>query len=391
MRISETRAVFENELREIVRDRRSLLAGLFYGVWGPLVMGVALMGLARSDADAPVRVALAALSPAPALTAFLDSRNVEIELLPGTPAELIRRRAVPVVLEIGSGYEAAVAESRPADVALYFDGAWSTSARQAARVRTMLSEFGQVVHDARLVGRGVSPQSVRPLTVISRDFSTSAGRAAAVLGTLPIFVLLSVFIGGMSVAADVMAGERERGSLESLLVHAVPRSAIVIGKWAAITAVTVTTLAVTLGVARAVLAHPRVQALDLPIGLSASEALAIAATLLPLAMAVAAIQLLVALRTNSYKEAQTQLTYLMFVPMVPGFVLALGAVETAVWMRVTPIVGQHVFIAELLRGQLPTSGAWVALSVSTLVAGAAALALTTWFLGRESVLRRQSA
>jgi hypothetical protein len=81
----------------------------------------------------------------------------------------------------------------------------------------------------------------------------------------------------------------------------------------------------------------------------------------------------------------------MFVPMVPGFVLALGAVETAVWMRVTPIVGQHVFIAELLRGQLPTSGAWVALSVSTLVAGAAALALTTWFLGRESVLRRQSA
>ena len=390
MTIGQARAVFAKELREILRDRRSLFAGLFYGVWGPLVMGLALMALARTNVDEPIRIAMVGMSRAPALTAFLDSRGVAIEPLTGAPGDVIRRRAAPVVLDIEEGYERAVVESRPARVAILFDGAWSASTRQAARLRTMLTEFAQGVHDARLVARGVSPVSVRPLTIVNRDFSTAAGRAAAALGTLPIFLLLSVFIGGMSVAADVMAGERERGSLESLLVHAAPRSAIVIGKWAAVTVVTLATAAVTIGLASVVLAHPRVQGMDLPIGLSASEALAIAAMLLPLAMAAVAVQLLVALRTASYKEAQTQLTYLMFVPMIPGFVLAFGAVETAGWMRVTPMIGQHLFIADLIRGQLPAGGASIILLLTTLVTGAAALALTTWLLGRESVLRRQA-
>jgi sodium transport system permease protein len=390
VRIDETRAVFAKELREILRDRRSLFAGLFYGVWGPLVMGLALMALARTDADEPFRIAVAGGDRAPALTAFLDSRGVTVEPLAEAHGDMVRRRVTQVVLDIEEGYERAVAESRPARVAILFDGAWSASARRAARVRALLTEFAQGAHDARLVARGVSPLSVRPLTLVNRDFSTAAGRAAAALGTLPIFLILSVFIGGMSVAADVMAGERERGSLESLLVHAVPRTALVIGKWAAVTPVTVATAGVTLGVARMVLAHPRVQGMDLPIGLPASEAVAIAATLLPLAMAVVAVQLLVALRTSSYKEAQAQLTFLMFMPMVPGFVLAFGAVETADWMRVTPMIGQHLFIADLLRGQLPAMGTSVVLAAATLVMGGAALALTTFLLGRESVLRRQA-
>jgi sodium transport system permease protein len=376
-------------MREILRDRRSLLSGLLYGVWGPLVMGLALSALARDRADEQVRIAAAGLDQAPALTAFLDAQGVRIEPLSADVRAVLRTRRVPVVLVVEAGYERDLAASRPAKLTLAFDGAWTTSTRQGGRLRAMLSEFAQRGHDARLVLRGVAPTAVRPLRVVERDYSTAAGRAATVLGTLPMFLLLSAFIGGMSVAADVMAGERERGSLEALLVHPVSRRAVVIGKWAAVCAVTLATLAVTIVVASGVLTHPRVQSMDLPIGLTGAEAWAIAVALMPLALAASAVQLLVALRTLSYKEAQTQLSYLMFVPMVPGFLFAFGALDVAPWMTMTPILGQHLVIADILRGEAVPYAASGRLALLTLGVTVAALASCAWLLGRESVLGRQ--
>ena len=113
-----------------------------------------------------------------------------------------------------------------------------------------------------------APAAISALDIAERDLSTAASRAAAVLGTLPIFVLLAAFIGGMSVAADLTAGERERGSLEALLMNPVPRLALVGGKWAATSLVAIATITVTLAVSHAVLRHPRIQAIDLPVGLS---------------------------------------------------------------------------------------------------------------------------
>ncbi len=382
-------AVAGADLREVLRDRRSLLAGLFYGVWGPLVMGLAVTALARDTADGPVRLAAVGLDRAPALAAFLEARGVVLERLPGHARAAIRARLVPVVLTVDADYDRDMSASRPAGLILAFDGAWSASARDSARLRTMLLEFGQRLHDSRLVLRGMAPAAMRPLQVVDRDHSTPASRAATMLGTLPMFLLLSVFIGGMSVAADVMAGERERGSLEALLVHPVRRRAVVVGKWAVVCAVTLATLATTVVVASLVLASPTVQAVDLPIGLTAAEALVIVAALVPLALAIGAVQLLIALRTASYKEAQTHLSYLMFVPMVPGFLFAFGTLDVSPWMNATPILGQHLLIADVLRGDMASVSATLALALSTGAAAAAALTGCAWLIGQESVLSRQ--
>ena len=189
------------------------------------------------------------------------------------------------------------------------------------------------------------------MRVIERDFATAADRAGRALATMPIFMLLAAFIGGMSVAADVAAGERERGSLESLLLHPVSRASIVSGKWLAVSAAALATVRSRWPMSYAVMQHPRLQQLDLPIGLGATDALLCCALLAPLALAAAAVQLLIAFQARTYKEAQTKLSMLIFLPMIPGFLFAFGSIAPSPWMAFAPMIGQHMLLTDIVRGR----------------------------------------
>ena len=385
-------AVARKELLEVSRDRRSLFSGLFYGVWAPLVMAIALVAMARDHgAIDTMTIAVEGASRAPALGAYLKSRNISVTPAPDDIPLAIRERQLPIALILDPEYSARFAEARPAPITLMFDSTWTTSSRQAAHMRSVLTDYGRSVGQTRLVLRGVAPAVAAPVRVHERDFSTAAGRAGRVLAMLPIFVLLAAFVGGMSVAADLGAGERERGSLESLLLHPAGRFSIAAGKWATVALVSLATIAVALGVTQFVLSHPRVQSIDLPIGFSGRDALTIFMALAPLALFASAVQLLVAFRARTYKEAQTQLTTLMFVPMLPGFLLAFGSLKPAWWMAVTPILGQHLLLADLIQRKALAPVTIAVLCVLTALAAAGALVATSMMLGRETVLRRTGA
>ena len=381
--------VLRKELREIGRDRRSLFSGLFYGVWGPMVMGMALLALARDRADiGTMPLVVDTPARAPALIAFLESRDIAVSAAPGDLEAAVRNRHTPIALAIDDRYEPTFVRAPPARFTLLYDATWGESARRAARMRTVLAEYSRGVGDTRLVLRGVAPSAIAAVRVIERDFSTAAARAAGVLATMPIFILLAAFVGGTSVAADLTAGERERGSLESLLLHPVDRLSLVLGKWLAVSAVAVVTVGVTVVTSQAVLRHPRLQNIDVPIGLPAQDAAAIVLLLAPLALFAAAVQLLIALFARTYKEAQTQLSFLIFAPMIPGFLFAFGTLQPAPWMRLTPMLGQHVFITDLVRGEAAATLPVAGLTMVTLAAAAVAVCAIALLLGRESILRR---
>jgi sodium transport system permease protein len=387
--IRQVAAVTAKELREAIRDRRSLLSGLFYGIWGPLVMALALTALARDRSDDALTLEVAGGDEAASLMAFFAERMVTIDRsdaarLPGR----IRARQIPVALDVASDYPDDFRAARPATVTLLYDGSWTASRTRADRVRSLLGEYARRVQDTRLILRGISPAAVAPLDIAERDMSTAAGRAGAALVTLPIFVLLAAFIGGMSVAADVTAGERERGSLEALLMNPVSRLGLVTGKWAATTVVALATVTATLAVSHVVLKHPRVQMIDLPVGLSIDDVLQMWLLLAPLTLLAAAVQILVALRARTFKEAQTQLSLMMFLPMIPGFMFAFGSLQPAPWMARVPMIGQHVMVAGLVRGEAPDAGAAAALALITIAAAAAALWTAARVLTGESIVKR---
>ncbi len=383
---SPTGVVFKKELLDGLRDRRSLISALLYSLLGPLMMAFALQAVARSFGDdRPLEVAVAGAERAPQLIAHLRDEGVTFRNTPADLAAAIRSRELGLGLVIPADYAEKLGRSEPARVEVLFDSSSRGTAAQVARLERLLAGYGQQVAQLRLLARGIAPEVARPLDVQRRDFATAARRAAVAFEMLPIFLLMAAFVSAMNLAIDTTAGERERGSLEALLLHPVPPRALVVGKWLAASVVAVAGVTATLLVARQVLAAERLQDLEISLTLSGRQLAALELVLLPMALLAPALQMLVALFCRSFKEAQTYLSLLLLLPMVPGFAFSFGTIEPQPWMEAVPMLGQQVWMSSLVRGE-PVGPSVFLLGLATLALAAVCLAATAWLLRHERVI-----
>ncbi len=386
MNVHPVLAVLRKELLDAARDRRTVASALLFPVLGPLVVGVALSGLARGRVDRPLVVPVANASAAPSLVAFLARSRAVVAPAPPDPRGAVRRGEIDVALVVDGAYAGDFAGSRPARVELVHDGTRSRSASSARRLGALLQAYSRETGETRLLARGVSPRITRALRVEEVDLSTAAARAGFALATVPVFLLAAAFASGMGVAADATAGERERGSLEPLLLSPAPPFALALGKWLAAATAAVAGTALTLLVIALMLRWEGVQALDVPLGLGAADAARLAALLVPLALLAAALQLLIGLTAQSYKEAQTQLSLLLLAPMLPGFLFAFGAVTAAPWMERVPVLAQSLLAAEALRGEALSVASLALLGAITVATALGAVAATAFLLRRERIV-----
>jgi sodium transport system permease protein len=380
-------AVFSKETLDAARDRRSLTSALTYSLFGPLVLGLALGTLARmNDDDKPLRLAVAGAGNAPSLVRSLEANGVEVVPAPADARAAVRAGDLDLALVIPEDYGKDFRASRPARIELVHDASRSESRGPVRRVQSIVERYGAQVAGLRLSARGVSPQVAQPVRLTEIDLSTAASRATLALGTFPVFLLMAVFISGMNVAIDTTAGERERGSLETLLVHDVPRTDLVLGKWMASSAFNLLGVGMTLLVSYLVLGSDRFEGLDVPVALSAGDALRLLGLLFPLVLFAPALQMLISLFARSFKEAQTYLSLLLFVPVLPGFLLALQRIEPEPWMRTVPILAQEVLISDLLRGEAVAPASQALAAGTTLAATALCIAVTAWMLRHERIV-----
>lgn len=381
-------AVARKETLDALRDRRSLTAALAYSVFGPLVMGLALGAVARagSTAEGPLAVAVEGGDRAASLVAHLERHRVRVEPAPADLEDALRRGRVEAALVVPREYPDDVRRLRPAEVRLLYDQSRSSGRTAARRIRTILEGYGRETAAARLVARGVSPEVARPMAIVEVDLSTRASRAATALAMLPIFLMLATFVCCMNAVIDATAGERERGSLEPLLAHPVPPVVLAVGKWLPAAALSAAGAGLTLAVSHLVLGADRIQEIGVPIGLGAPETRGLLLLLLPLAFLAPAAQMLVAIFARSFKEAQTYLSLLLFVPMLPGFLFSFDAVGREAWMRAVPIVGQQMLMADLLRGEKAPAGSALLLAALTLLCAAACVAASALCLRDERIV-----
>jgi sodium transport system permease protein len=374
--------VIVKEWLDAVRDRRSLTAGLSYVVAGPLAMGLALAVLARDNvSDGPLTVAVEGAERGPALVSALrETLTVEIA---GDATRLVRDGSVEVAVVIDEEYGERLSAGRAGIVRVVYDRARAESRAALPRVQRIVASHARGVIDARLIARGIAPQVVRPIDAQELDLSTPLSRAAPALATLPVFLVLAAFVTGMNLAIDATAGERERRSLEALLVSPASRHALVAGKWVVTAAVAMAGVVLTLAAGRAVLQAERIRTLDVPVDLPWATMGAMLAVLAPLALAVPALQMLIATFCRSYKEGQTYLSLLLFVPMVPGFLFAFDTLRHATWMAWTPLLSQQLAVAALLEGTRIDAAPAAGAAVMTLAGGAIALLLCIRVLGDE--------
>jgi sodium transport system permease protein len=318
--------------------------------------------------------------------AYLERTGVTLSEAPPDYESRIQAGTVDAVLIIPEGYGKDFAAGHAAKVQLVVDNSRTKARATIKRVQAVLNQYSGTLGTQRLLARGVSPELAMPVRVEEVDLATPERLAASILNMIPLFLVIACFMGGLNVAIDTMAGERERGSLEPLLLNPVQRGTLVVGKWLATTVFACTMVVGVTAVFVAVAKRVPLQDLGVKVSLDALTALGMMAAVLPLALLASAVQMLVATFARSYKEAQTYLQLLMMLPMVPGMVLALSPIQSQPWMYSVPVLGQELLVSELMRGEALGVMPFVLGLVSCVVLAAALLAVTARMLGDERIV-----
>ena len=379
--------VLAKELVDGLRDWRSLASAFLFPAIGPLLVWVILLFVA--DTARPVgHVELAARGSAraPELVSWLASHDVQVRPLEAAPREVVEAGDENPVLVVPEDFRERFAAGRSAPVELVVDTSRTKDRPRIRHVRRLIEGFGQQVATLRLVARGVSPELAAPLPVRTIETASDQKRAADILNMIPMFVLLAAFVCGMQVAVDATAGERERGSLEPLLLNPVPRDALVTGKWLAASAFAAVGVALTLAGCMAVVAAVPLDQLGLRIHLGAEAVIGLFAATLPMAFLAPALQVLVASFARSFKEAQTTLSLLILVPALGSTVFRLFPVDSAPWMAPIPALGQQMLLQDVVSGESPSLLAYGAAGASSLVLALLCVALTARLFRRERII-----
>jgi sodium transport system permease protein len=229
--------VWRKEVTENFRDRRTLFSALLFGpLFGPFLLALMINLMLEKTAtlaDQKVRLAVTAGERAPNLVRFLEQHDIDVVPVTLDLAQAraaIRNGAHQIVLLIPEEYPARLQEGLPAPLKLISDASDSQTGKYASYVRALLGGYGSQLAGSRLLARGVSPDVMQPIVIDDIDVSTPAGRALLVLGMMTYFILFAMLMGGLYLAIDATAGERERGSLEPLLTVPVRRQTLIYGK-----------------------------------------------------------------------------------------------------------------------------------------------------------------
>jgi sodium transport system permease protein len=346
--------VMRKELKELFRDRRTVLLSL---ALGPILFPLLMIGIstisehrARDLSEKPLELAVIGKGHAPNLIAWLQGQNVTIKDPPKDIAAAIAEQKEDLILRIGDDYAEKWRNSEPAPVEILSDSTRDNAQVPARRVRALLQAYSGQVGALRLLARGVSPAAAAPLQVGETDMASEEAKRGRFLALLlPYFLILTAFIGGAYLIMDATAGERERQSMEPLLATPVNRSALVSGKVAAACAVSLLTLTLTLVAFK--LSAMLSPSLGRLMTVDTSTIALLLVVLLPMSLIGTTLLTFLSATAKSMKEAQSHMSYLMLLPMLPSIILMANPVKTQLWQFAVPFLAQNQLILKVVRGE----------------------------------------
>jgi len=377
--------VFAKEVVDNFRDRRKLASALLMGpLLGPMLFAFVInLSIERSlsDADSTLQLPVIGAEHAPNLVRYLESRNIEIIAGPAdhdAAIAAVKTGEIEIVVVIPAEFGQQLADGEPAKVELISDQANQQADRDARRARNAVRAYNQEIAALRLVGRGVSPLVLQAINVDDVDVSTPSGRSAILLGMMSYFFIFALLMGGMYLAIDTTAGERERGSLEPLLSLPVTRDQLMLGKIAATCVFMAMSLLLSLWSFFFALKFMPLEQLGMTPNFGPAVVIAAFFVLAPFILLGAAIMTLVASFTKSYKEAQTWLSVVLLAPTMPILIVSLLNVRAQIEFMFIPSLSQHLILVDMVKNE-PLNILHVAISVvSTLFIGMS----LTWICAR---------
>jgi len=365
--------VFLKEVRENLRDRKTVFNSLLMGpIMGPLLFVVMMSVILNREldrAEQPLKLPVIGAEQAPNLVGFLRQQGVQVLPPPADAEAAVKAQEFDVVLRIPAEFPQAWAKGESAPVELVYDASQRDANRPRERAKDLIEAYGRQVSALRLLARGVHPLVTRPVAVVERDQSSAAARAGQIMAFLPYVLMIGAFIGGMYLAIDTTAGERERRSLEPLLATPNSASSIMLGKLSATTSFALASLVLTLIAFALLVPRLPLDKLGFQLDFGLVTALKVLLLCAPVVLFASALQTLVAAYAKSFREAQSYLQLILFVPMIPSIAVMIVPLKTELWMMATPLLAQNLAINKLVRGEaVPTLHFALAIGVMLVLA-----------------------
>ncbi len=384
--------IVRKEIVDNLRDRRSVSNALFAVLINPLLYIILFGFLFRTfseQAEQALALHVMGRENAPNLIQFLDQNNVDIIDAPADAEAAVRRGDLAVVLIIPDDFGEKFAAGEPAQVQLLVDETSQSSSIPSSRAQSLIGQYSSQIGNLRLLARGISPAVTVavPVETVSVAPRETDGGASVVLNLLPVVMMTAAFYGGFYLAVDTTAGERERKSLEPLLLNPVPRREFLLGKFTATLAFTLVATFLATALFLVLLGIPQVQQFtNIRLSLGWDVILTAVALMIPVAFMAVALEMLIGSYARSVKEASTYAQLVAFAGFMPSLFLSVLPIRPQPWMYYIPTVGQLYFINDTARG-LPLNWTQVILcSAITLGIGIAALVAAMRFYNQERIL-----
>jgi sodium transport system permease protein len=381
--------VFLKELRETLRDKRTLGLLTLFTLMYPVMLGV-LLNQEIKRATKPerdgVEIAVIGAGQAPTLVAQFKQRSIAVKD-PGPLDEagitkLLQARTYPAVLRLSDKFTDNYAAMRPARIELWFDSA-DENGKRRRDIDEVLEAYGANVASARLLAHGVSPATLSPIQVQRFDTGTNASRSAVLIGSILGVLFLPVFICGMSTAVDSTAGERERRSMEVLMAQPIRAGELVIGKWMTAASLAIAGVTLELALAHAILSWLPLEEIGMSWSLSWADLALLCIATVPLCLFAAGLQVALAMNAKSFKEAQSILSFVMLVPLIPGVVVSMMELKTAAWMYMVPMLSNQTLLREMAKGGEVGALPFVMTFVCSALGAVLAVGFASWRMKSE--------
>ncbi|EGM68154.1 ABC transporter permease [Shewanella sp. HN-41] len=336
-------AMVRKELIDAARDKRSVMAGLYYAIGTPLIMcGLFLVLIGQLTSPDDLKITITNPDKAPDLVRFLSNKGI-------SSGETKDSELKAIELIIDPDYAAQMNQGKGAEITIVADNSDEKLQNSIRRLEKQLQAYSTEMGSLRLIARGIDPRVMQPLKVNIHDQATTDSKGGMILGIAIFTMIYSVFISGMNLAIDTSAGERERNSLALLLSHPLTTRQLVLSKIIAVSLFALLGLVLILLVSKIAYTYVPWQELGFSVSIT-SEFIALMLVVgIPVALMAACLQLFVSFMAKTFKEAQSYLTMVLFVPLALSMAASYNiAPDVLQWL---PVSGQQQALMDFIKGK----------------------------------------
>lgn len=336
-------AMVRKELIDAARDKRSVMAGLYYAIGTPLIMcGLFMVLIGQLTSPDDLKISITNPDKAPDLVRFLSNKGI-------TQGEAGAKDLKAIELIISPDYAKQMNQGKGAEITIVADNSEEKLQNSIRRLEKQLQAYSAEMGSLRLIARGIDPRVVQPLKVNVHDQATTDSKGGMILGIAIFTMIYSVFISGMNLAIDTSAGERERNSLALLLSHPLTTRQLVLSKIITVGLFALLGLVLILLVSKVAYTFVPWQELGFSVSIT-SEFMALMLLVgIPVALMAACLQLFVSFMAKTFKEAQSYLTMVLFVPLALSMAASYNiAPDVLQWL---PVSGQQQALMDFIKGK----------------------------------------